>query len=99
VSGTGRGELRMERFQGKLMQGGKLMFDNLAGTVTFQTGKDGQQTWSGLFSVPSGVPVRAGGPYRLVLADGRSGDLLITNVSRPSHRPTIVNFQGKGPLQ
>jgi hypothetical protein len=88
----------MERFQGKLMRGGKVVFDNLAGTITPQN-VGGQETWGGLFTVPSGIHVAKGGPFELFLDDGRKGTVNITDVSKPSHRPTIVNFQGSGQLK
>jgi hypothetical protein len=90
------GELVMERFQGKLMRGDKLMFDGLMGTITQETGPRGAKTWSGFFTIPGGVPISPGGPFQLVLDDGRRGDIMIDNVAKITHRPTMVKFKGVG---
>ena len=62
------------------------------------TGPSGIKSWYGVFQLPTAQDVEPGGPYRIVLDDGRTGDILITNVTISSHSPTQVSFRGTGPL-
>jgi hypothetical protein len=89
----------MERFRGKVMDGGRVLFEGIEGTLTQQAGQGGQRSYSGFFSVPSGVPVRTGKAYRLLLDDGRSAEIILEKASSPSHRPTVVQFRVNGDLK
>lgn len=61
--------------------------------------RSGLKSWSGRFTLPQGNSIEPGGPYRLVLEDGRSGDILVTTSVISSHQPTDVEFQGSGSLR
>ena len=55
------------------------------------------RSWHGSFEIGD-KPIPLGGPYRIKLDDGRSGDILINNMSTGSHDETQMAFQGSGPL-
>ncbi len=59
------------------------------------------QAWLGLFHVPPGIVARYLcahlGPHRIVFADGRAGDFMVTTVTDTPPDVTI-RFQGLGPL-
>ena len=40
----------------------------------------------------------AGNPYKLILNDGKSGSIIVTNLKINSSGKSIVFFQGSGPL-
>lgn len=54
---------------------------------------------AGSFKLPIEKNIKAGGPYRLILDDGRSGDIIITNIERSSSGKHLVNFKGSGLLK
>lgn len=55
------------------------------------------RSWHGSFEiVDKHIPL--GGPYRIKLDDGRSGDIIISNMSTGSHGKTQMAFKGSGPL-
>jgi hypothetical protein len=59
--------------------------------------RSGLKEWYGSFELSSGSHIELGGPYRLTLSDGRSGDILITNI-QIGGTGSSVHFQGSGPL-
>jgi hypothetical protein len=64
--------------------------------VWIESGKraSGLDYWEGRFSMPDVVLLPAGGPFRLDANDGRSGDILISDVE--FGRPTQGRFRGTG---
>lgn len=60
--------------------------------------RSGLKDWHGSFELPSGRHIEPGGPYRLTLSDGRSGDILISNI-QICGTGSSVQFQGSGPLK
>jgi len=63
----------------------------------FVDGHSGLRDWQGYFTLSIGVRIEPGGPYRLILADGRAGDVIIRRV-RVGMESTTVEFVGTGPL-
>ena len=54
------------------------------------------RSWHGSFEIgDKHIPL---GEYRIKLDDGRSGDIIISNMSTGSHGKTQMAFQGSGPL-
>ena len=90
----------MERVRGKiLLDGEKVIFDNVdIGIEIIEPLPSGVKAWYGAFTVEGLSGVEPGGPYRLILEDGRSGDMLINKLEMSSTRTTVF-FQGKGPLR
>jgi hypothetical protein len=59
----------------------------------------GMKDWHGYFVVPSGlIPPPLGGPYNLLLADGRSVPMQIGRMSQGRHQASVVHFEAIGPL-
>lgn len=58
----------------------------------------GLRTWYGSFELAAGQNIEPGGPYRIELDDGRSGNILITEIVLSGAGRTQVSFQGTGPL-
>ena len=54
------------------------------------------RSWHGSFEI--GKPIPLEGQYRIKLDDGRSGDILMTNMSAGSHEEIRMTFQGSGAL-
>jgi hypothetical protein len=55
--------------------------------------------WHGTLSVTHRTPVLAGQRYRLVLDDGRSGEILIRRNTFAGGDDRAVAFRGQGPLR
>jgi hypothetical protein len=87
----------MEHFRGRLEDSGKVLAEPIEGSFQVHGRPNGLKSWDGSFVLPSGQFVEPGGPYRLVLDDGRSADLLVTTGSYGSHQPSVVVFTGTGP--
>ena len=66
----------------------------LIGFEIVQDHATARKSWHGSFDLPSGKQLELGGSYRLILADGRSGDILISKIQISS-----IQFQGSGPLE
>jgi hypothetical protein len=54
--------------------------------------------WYGAFAINGEHVVHLGNYYRIVLSDGRSGEILITKITTGSYR-NVARFIGRGPLQ
>lgn len=55
-----------------------------------------RSSWHGSFEIgDKHIPL---GEYKIKLEDGRSGDVIISNMSTGSHGKTQMAFQGSGPL-
>jgi hypothetical protein len=93
----------MEPIRGQLRYGGEICLETLRGEVEFhgrlRRVPTAQGPWSGSFEVPDGAWIQAGGPYELVLQDGRFGRILIRRSAVAFDRPAIAEFIGAGPLQ
>lgn len=89
----------MPQSYGTIKEGDQVLLDNIL--VWFEITIDqrfGLKDWYGSFELPSGSYIDPGGPYRLTLSDGRSGDILISNI-QISDTGSSVQFQGSGPLK
>jgi hypothetical protein len=86
----------MEPFEGRIEQNGKVVVDNVTGTIYRHDPSMGLKSWSGLFTLPQGRGLMPG-MCHLVLDDGRSATILITSAYPSSHSSTVVQFQGAGP--
>ncbi len=89
----------MERVRGKiLLDGDKVVFDNVdIGIEIIEPLPSGVKAWYGAFTVEGLSGVEPGGPYRLILEDGRSGDIRINKLKSSSSGTTVL-FEGNGPL-
>jgi hypothetical protein len=66
--------------------------------VNIQPVKGPLRGFTGSFIIPAGHFL-APGKYRLVLSDGRSGDIVISRLSSGSHQATVAYFQTSGVFQ
>jgi hypothetical protein len=89
----------MAYFSGTVMRGDQVAVDGVSGRLDYVTFPNGGSEWRGEFRLPQGQSAPAGGGYRLVLDDGRSGDIIISRSSIGGHQATAVNFEGSGPLR
>ncbi len=88
----------MERVRGKILDGEKVVFDNVdIGIEIIEPPLSGIKTWYGAFTAEELSGVEPGGPYRLILEDGRSGNIRINKLKGSSSRTTVL-FEGNGPL-
>ena len=88
----------MERVTATISDGSKVLVADVDAWVQMTTSPGGLRGWHGSFVLPRGSYVPVGGPYSFVTTDGRSGQILISNVSTGSHQPTQVQFAGTGPF-
>lgn len=87
----------MEQVTATISDGGRVLVANVQAWVRVSS-QGGLKEWRGSFVLPQGAFVGVGGPYSFVTTDGRSGQILITNVDIGSHQDTQVQFTGTGPF-
>ena len=85
--------------RGTVFSGDEILVKHSAVYINEKTDSDsGTARWFGSFDLPKGTHIEPGGPYRLQLEDGRSGNILVLNVQIGSISGSVVDFQGTGPL-
>jgi hypothetical protein len=88
----------MERVRGRILKGDKVVLEDLDITLYFVTPAKRLPSWSGSCHLSDpGAYIAPGRPYRLVLEDGRSGEIFVSGLG-PSTRGTGVRFTGSGSL-
>jgi hypothetical protein len=95
---VGRGTLSrkgcdVERFQGDLLWGGRVVAENVTGGWERHAG-GGRGAWSGYLRSATSSSLRPGRAYVLVLDDGRSATI---RVGPGAGRPGSLPFEGVGP--
>ena len=89
----------MNPIKAQILRGDKVILDGIDVWLKVVNGLP-QKRWSGHFDLVSSCPdLMTGQDFRIVLADGRTGMLLITYISTGSHSKTGVDFKGNGPLE
>ena len=89
----------MEIITGRLEREGQTVLDDVEIRLHVHEPPQGLKSWRGFFSVDVSKDVKPGEKYRLVLADGRTGDMIIKSWTLNSRHSTIpVEFVGTGPL-
>jgi hypothetical protein len=83
----------MKIIQGKILQKGQIVLDNLNCKIQFHTAIGGVKSWAGRFDLSPGQSLSPG-DYRLELENGRTGMISIIKIL-----PTEVHFLGRGPLE
>jgi hypothetical protein len=83
----------MERFRGKLMDGDRILFDEIEGSIAIREGP-GLQQWRGRFWLPDGAQVRPGDRYCLIRDDGRAGELTVESSWPGASGGHIAVFEG-----
>jgi hypothetical protein len=91
------------RFTGRILgQNGKPIAEGVHGEVVLiAPSSSAAGSWRGSLEVETtdafDLSLRLD-PVRLVLKDGRQGDILVTRI-RPGEPTSIVEFEGRGPLE
>ena len=70
-------------------------------TISFMVGGafvHGSGSWSGSFNLPAGGFISHGGPYELLLEDGRRGLILVRETRSDEGGGVTVEFTGVGPF-
>jgi hypothetical protein len=89
----------MQRVNGTIKDGEKLLAQDIEIWLSESIDpRSGLHRWSGSFDLHSGKYIEPGGPYNLILEDGRTGNIIINNVITGS-RGEAAHFVGTGPLQ
>ena len=88
----------MKPIRAQILKGDEVILDDLDVWLN-ETEGPSLKSWDGHFDLDQfSVDLMSGG-FRIVLADGRSGDILVTNITTGSNLETGVDFKGTGPLQ
>lgn len=90
----------MPQSYGKIKKGDSTIIENISIWIDFKTNPRSKLSeWRGSFTLPVEKNIVPGGPYRLILDDGRSGDIIIIKIERSSSGKHVVNFKGSGLLK
>jgi hypothetical protein len=82
------------RFQGDLAQNDQIVLQDVVGEIQEHAGSTGQHSCSGRLEIPLTGSARLNGPYKLILDDGPTYEIIVTRVSGGVHRPPVAEFRG-----
>ncbi len=90
----------MPQSYGKIKKGVSTIIENIPISIDFKIGPRSKLSeWHGSFTLLIKKNISpAGNPYRLILNDGRTGDIIITNLKINSSGRFVVIFRGSGLL-
>ncbi len=83
----------MERFRGKLMDGDRVLFDAINGSIAIKDGP-GLQEWRGRYWLPESSPVQSGGKHCLIPDVAPAAALIAASAGRHSTERQLVMFNG-----
>ena len=87
----------MPQSYGKIKKGDSTIIENISIWIDFKVDPRSKLSeWHGSFKLPVEKNIVPGGPYRLILEDGRSGNIIITNLRPNSSGRSVVIFKGTG---
>jgi hypothetical protein len=87
----------MEPVRGSILDGDNVILNGVEVSLNVTADRTGHGTWEGDFYLPSGpCNLDLRGFYRLVLEDGRSGDIQVAGGQLSTSH---VLFTGSGPLR
>lgn len=92
----------MERMKGRILDGDTVIAENLDVVILETPSRTGRPDWRGSFEVSFDVNIEPGRDeyYELVLEDGRSGKILITNIRISSQTQSkSIKFVVSGGLE
>ena len=88
----------MENVRGRILKDERVVLDDLDITIYHATPAADVPSWRGGFYLDEPGAHIDPGEYRLVLEDGRSGEVVIGSVSLGMSNRTRVSFNGSGSL-
>lgn len=74
----GDGEMTYMNMKGKILDGDNVIAENVDVLIYGSPPLSKPTSWGGYCELPSDVTVRAGMVFRLILEDGRSGEIHVT---------------------
>jgi hypothetical protein len=84
-------------FQGKLLHGGRVVLERVAGRLVGRAQPDGSTVWSGSFIIAPGV-LLGWGDYTLELDDGTTPGIRFDKVAAGPSLAALVPFEVSGSL-
>ncbi len=85
------------KHRGRLLYNGQIVLDDIR--VALDPQRRGS-AWSGRLALPPGASIQAGGPYDLVLFDGRTARVLMRNSAvNFGTADSVAEFLGAGPIE
>lgn len=87
----------MIQLRGQLRLSDEVVLDDLDVWINLSSASEHAQHWHGQFTVPAHTPLEQG-PYRLVLNDGREGELTVENWGVDVAEEATIQFIGCSPL-
>jgi hypothetical protein len=89
----------MQKLRGTIYNGDGIVLDGINVSLDYTPDtKAPLSEWCGDFLLAAAPPFNPGDSFRLVLSDGRSGDILIRRCPPPIYGVHQVVFQGSGLL-
>jgi len=89
----------MPQSYGKIKEGDSTIIENIPIWIHSKINSRSKLSeWHGSFTLPIEKNIEPGGPYQLILDDGRSGDIIITNLKANSSGRLVFIFKGSGSL-
>lgn len=88
----------MEEVEATISDTHNVLAAGITAWVQITSSPGGSRGWHGYFTLPLDSRVLPGGPYLFKTTDGRSGQILITNLRTGSNQSMQVQFQGTGPF-
>jgi hypothetical protein len=88
----------MQHVTATISDGDRVLLANVDARLQMTTSPDGRRGWDGYFKLPQGWHLSHYRPYSFATTDGRSGQILISEVSMGDYQATQVRFTVTGPF-
>ncbi len=88
----------MEQCTATIRHYGDNLFENLAVRLDDCSTDKNRNHWFGDFTLPPHATIEQRGVFRLIIQDGREGDILLDTQSVDSDSPSVIRFHGCSPL-
>jgi len=88
----------MDSIQAQILKESEVILDGVDVWLN-ETQGPSLRSWEGHFDLEQLSLNLMDGKLRIIFADGRSGEIIVTNISTGSHSKTGVDFLGTGPLE
>ena len=89
----------MKNLRGTIKKGDEVILEDVEVFLTVKKPPLGLQEWHGTFKLPEFRYFEPGQQYKLILEDGRSGQIIIGGGTISPPFPASVSFQGSGDLK